>query len=1345
MLSIMVSSTFADMQMERDALHNVVEPWLRRECARYGEAVRLVDLRWGVNTENMTEDEASRKVLDVCLDAIDHCEGYMICMLGGRYGWVPDYSRTDSLSRHHITQDESMERTSVTALEMRYGVLDRGRKRGERAVVLLRDSVNNLPDEQRILFEETRYSKELDDLKGRMETLPEIVSAHYEIDAGKEGTAGVEAFIAQAEGALSRLLRNIYDKEERGPVSEEERLRRYFKALEQEYNAHYVPVPALQKQWRSFLNGENKLLLVKGDTGSGKTAFAAHCAGRRVRGTRILPVFCAYQAGAMTPEAVIRYLCAELMRQIPIRAGGSDARKAGLPEKLRSGASADLLQEKLQDGASAELLQGLLSLYVQETGNGLVIVIDSPEQMECEPEEMLLFMPAVIPDRVRFVITTSESNPECLLMGEYWPSDQITVPKVENPVRFLRRWFKAQEKEISDELLMLAAKAPLSSKSEYLSLVARMLMMLSRRDFDAMSAYGEGIGGIHGLIRNKLSNLPSSLEEMGGLYLYDCGEMVAPGVAGKVLGAITFFKEGLRTGDILSIFEGEIGEIEFLRFTQLLDGMLFEDEDGFWHFRKPYLQRAAAWMTGDELADRVWNWVDSLDAEDEVRIRNGYLFYLYAKHPEQARKELLTGIRKKSPRIRRNFITGMNVELSATFRVLLNEEALVWFLDDVVPRCGGRAVQERCRKLLAMTAETIEGRDSGSRIISERVRIRVHEVLGEIYDSQELFENAVREYRTAKESLAEIDPGEEYALACLNEARNLYGLDDAVRSAVLALLVRAEEVFAQAPERSEMGKVREWEAVFTHFFIEAQGSFVTLRGSAESLGDLAKDKRRAGSSYVRSVLMTGLNGFDDLTVPNDDMIPWLRGMEELCLRIAGAMKGFSADGIRESLKLLSRILYHLRPAVKPDNLLSDHQLSEQAHAGYAEFREWYHAFLTKMLRWCNSRLRKRQEQSLLLFKAELWYIRAQMHEGTGGRAVSCLSHCCAIWERYHTPVDPQFFSERYKKALIQLADEVLKTGDHELYDLTINKWRSICYFDAVRKIRAAREEAIRYPDDVHQEAFAGARRHAVSVITDYALRTYLWKDFEFYKMLDSRMINLRAAYLYRNKGGRKAFYLTAADMLSFDVGKAAQIMWGILERLEGQESQGGPSEWGRQVRTAGRRHPEVRLTDQGSPSPKKDEQDQDNKWLKKLASDQVENLCLKLFQMLHLRNLGRELSSDGSLIEFLRAYIGRHGAGMNVNGTMFPLNKDVIRAGFTLAEELLFLSQSLQGTASALSFAEEAKFILTQLMETLPEEVQIQEDELFPRIDRVSVKVLYLETSLLMQRLSGGAAGSHVP
>ena len=76
---VFISSTFLDMQMERDVLVKQVFPELRLRCTERGVDFVEVDLRWGV-----TEEEAENgEVLPICLKEIELCRPYFIGLLKG--------------------------------------------------------------------------------------------------------------------------------------------------------------------------------------------------------------------------------------------------------------------------------------------------------------------------------------------------------------------------------------------------------------------------------------------------------------------------------------------------------------------------------------------------------------------------------------------------------------------------------------------------------------------------------------------------------------------------------------------------------------------------------------------------------------------------------------------------------------------------------------------------------------------------------------------------------------------------------------------------------------------------------------------------------------------------------------------------------------------------------------------------------------------------------------------------------------------------------------------------------------------------------------------------------------
>jgi hypothetical protein len=117
-IRVFVSSTFHDMQDERDHLVKVIFPELRRRCRDRAVEFVEVDLRWG-----MTEEQAERgELLPICLAEIENCRPYFIALLGERYGYVPE--RIDpELERTQRWLAEHREH-SITALEILHGALN---------------------------------------------------------------------------------------------------------------------------------------------------------------------------------------------------------------------------------------------------------------------------------------------------------------------------------------------------------------------------------------------------------------------------------------------------------------------------------------------------------------------------------------------------------------------------------------------------------------------------------------------------------------------------------------------------------------------------------------------------------------------------------------------------------------------------------------------------------------------------------------------------------------------------------------------------------------------------------------------------------------------------------------------------------------------------------------------------------------------------------------------------------------------------------------------------------------------------------------------------------------------
>ena len=119
-IRVFISSTFRDMQAERDYLVKFIFPQLRKLCESRGVTWGEVDLRWGVTDEQAAEG----KVLPICLEEITRCRPYFIGLLGERYGWVPEKIPEELLEKEEWLREQFKEHKSVTELEILHGVLN---------------------------------------------------------------------------------------------------------------------------------------------------------------------------------------------------------------------------------------------------------------------------------------------------------------------------------------------------------------------------------------------------------------------------------------------------------------------------------------------------------------------------------------------------------------------------------------------------------------------------------------------------------------------------------------------------------------------------------------------------------------------------------------------------------------------------------------------------------------------------------------------------------------------------------------------------------------------------------------------------------------------------------------------------------------------------------------------------------------------------------------------------------------------------------------------------------------------------------------------------------------------
>ena len=123
-IKVFISSTFRDMNDERDYLNKYVFPRVHHYCSERRIEFYPIDLRWGIQ-EN---DSKSGLVISSCLEQIDSSRPFFIGILGSRYGWIPSeqdiiHMRTSVEKHKSWLLSKIGELASITEIEIDYGAL----------------------------------------------------------------------------------------------------------------------------------------------------------------------------------------------------------------------------------------------------------------------------------------------------------------------------------------------------------------------------------------------------------------------------------------------------------------------------------------------------------------------------------------------------------------------------------------------------------------------------------------------------------------------------------------------------------------------------------------------------------------------------------------------------------------------------------------------------------------------------------------------------------------------------------------------------------------------------------------------------------------------------------------------------------------------------------------------------------------------------------------------------------------------------------------------------------------------------------------------------------------------
>jgi len=441
-IRVFISSTFRDMQEEREELVKQIFPQLRRLSESRGVTWGEVDLRWGVPDEAKAEG----KVLPLCLAEIERCRPYFIGLLGERYGWVPEEIPEELLEAQPWLTEHR--RQSVTALEILHGVL-LNPKMADHAFFYIRDP--------RYAAAHVGFTEEDPVRHDRLAALKD--------DIRKSGSPVAENFATPkqlGEWVLRDLTADIEILYPESSIPDPlDRAAADHEAYAASRRRVYIGRPEYIERLDAHAAGDGPPLAVLGESGGGKSALLANWTHRwreQHPETPVLVHFIGAAPDSADWMAMLRRLLGEFQRRFD-------------------------LQIEMPDQPDALRMAFANSLHMVAARGRAVLVLDALNQIEDrDGAPDLVWLPPVIPDKVRLIVSTLPGRPLEDLRKRAWPV--LTVEPLEPAERetLIVEYLKQFAKQLSPRHSRRIAAAPQSANGLYLTTLLNELRLFGSHE-----------------------------------------------------------------------------------------------------------------------------------------------------------------------------------------------------------------------------------------------------------------------------------------------------------------------------------------------------------------------------------------------------------------------------------------------------------------------------------------------------------------------------------------------------------------------------------------------------------------------------------------------------------------------------------------------------------------------------------------------------------------------------------------------------------------------------------------------------------------------------------------------
>jgi len=587
-VKIFVSSTFKDMHAERDMLQLDVFPEIEEFARDFGEELTLIDLRWGIDTHSMEDDQSAHKILSVCLDEIDNSKPYLIVFLGERYGWIPDKKLIENAVKQKAPEFSYLAELekSVTALEIEYGALA---EKGliDHCLFYFRKPipVEKLSPEYRSLYcsEGEEAKRKLEALKSKIiKSGGHIKFYSVEWDEEKSCVTG----LAELKELILTDLKELTKKDfgEKKPLPWQKKALKeaeffFFKEMLKRFAARSQLGEDIT---REIFSGSSNLIVLKGKYGFGKsTLMAKLAADAQERNAHVLPIVCGLSKNTSNYLDVFRQIAYFLENLLD------------LPPKDEKSFKPD--RSELPVAKWIEYLADLFAACSQKLAEPIVVFVDDADTLPYYHDFQFFIkrLLARLPQNVVFVLACAD--------------DFATSAKLNNKIKYNvyeldvldpkeKELVLAKLESLYHKELPLEVKNKLLSKKEspyplYLSMMYHRLLMFDSDDFKEIVRLGDGIEGQTEYMLRLIEEAPDDIGGVAAMLMEEAANRINKELCQEVLRLIAVTRRGLRQNDLVNIYKkrneeykAEFSLVDFYRLKKYMRPYFFERNDGRYDF-----------------------------------------------------------------------------------------------------------------------------------------------------------------------------------------------------------------------------------------------------------------------------------------------------------------------------------------------------------------------------------------------------------------------------------------------------------------------------------------------------------------------------------------------------------------------------------------------------------------------------------------------------------------------------------------------------------------------------------------------------------------------------------------